>query len=204
MSPSCHPLFYTPNVSQQTETIRCDRLASALETHNSFPSQPVLAIACCMYVGKSPLSLPSQPSTDVGASSRRLHPGRPYDTRLCWRKSPQYAHLPAYSLRGSHPHTVVQDFSTFPGCYAASVPAIIAGYWSASRLFPNFFTLYSISTRAGLRPSSSRVGYKSPHLPSVLTAITRCTVCSRDVESVCLVERSVCRSPHLDHDGIFQ
>jgi len=26
---------------------------------------------------------------------------------------------------------IVQDFSTLPGCYAASVPAIIAGYWIA-------------------------------------------------------------------------
>jgi hypothetical protein len=26
---------------------------------------------------------------------------------------------------------IVQDFSELPGCYAASVPAIIAGYWIA-------------------------------------------------------------------------
>ena len=26
---------------------------------------------------------------------------------------------------------VVEDFSTLPGCYAASVPDIIAGYWIA-------------------------------------------------------------------------
>ena len=50
-----------------------------------------------------------------------------------------------YSSRNSNlPPTVVQDFSALPGCYAASVPAIIAGYWSAFHLFPNF-ALYSIN-----------------------------------------------------------
>jgi len=70
-------------------------------------------------------------------------------------------------------------------------------------VFPNF-ALHSINTYAGLRPSSLRVSCKTPHLPSVLTAITRRAVRSCDVEGVCLVERSVGRSSHVDHDGIFQ
>jgi len=34
---------------------------------------------------------------------------------------------------------IVQDFSSFPGCYAASVPPIIAGYWIAPVIIESVF-----------------------------------------------------------------
>ena len=174
--------------------------------HRSFPTQPVLALAASMYAGKSlnPSSTPTR--SDARASSRRWHPRRPHNTRLCWGTSSQYALPPRFPFEMCNPpSTVVQDFSTLPGCYAASVPALIAGYWSA--FFSPDFTPISPNPFAGLRPSSSRVSCRPLCLffsPSVLTTTTRRVFCSRNVEGVRLVERSVCRSSHVDPDGAFQ
>lgn len=109
-----------------------------------------------------------------------------------------------YPSRTSNSPPVVQDFSALPGCYAASVPALIAGYWSAFHVCLFFLSSpYLMSPCAGLHPSLLRVSYETLHLPSVLTT-TRRIFCSCNVESVCLVERSVGRSTHIGPDGIFK
>jgi hypothetical protein len=57
---------------------------------------------------------------------------------------------------------------------------------------------------AGSRPSSLRVSCETVHLPSALMKPTRRVFCSRNVESVCLVEGSVGCSSYVSSDGTFQ
>ena len=129
MLPSCSSPFYVPDTPQKTEAIGCDKIVPALTARRSFPLQPVLAIASFLYLGNFPPLLPSQPRSDADSSSRRHYPRWSYDARLPRRKSSQCVRRSTHSFRDTDTQKVVQDFSTLPGCYAASVPAIIAGYW---------------------------------------------------------------------------
>lgn len=136
MLPSCHLLLHVLNLSQQTETTRYSKLASPLSAHRSFPIQPVLVVASSFYLGKlhRPSSIPTEFSywyfqvVFLPLLALRYVTMLGNKFTVCLPTS----HIPPVTLT---PPTVVQDFSALPGCYAASVPAIIAGYWSAFLYF---------------------------------------------------------------------
>jgi len=111
------------------------------------------------------------------------------------RIPPETLTSPQQLFRTSVPSQAVMPPAFLPSSPVTGQPSIFFQISRCTRL---------INPCAGSRPSSSRVSYETLHLPLALTVTTRRIVCSRNVEGVCLVERSVGRSPYIDPDGIFQ